>query len=95
MISGRVSLRNTVGKHIPGNPDVIVQNMAPGVSADRVKLIREAYDRTLKSPELVVEIEKRRWELNPIGGAELEELAKEVTVQPPDVIERMKWVLGR
>ena len=67
----------------------------PGVSADRVKLLREAYDRTLKSPELVAEAEKRRWELNPIGGAELEELAKEVTAQPADVIERMKWVLGR
>jgi len=67
----------------------------PGVSADRVKLLREAYDRTLKSPELMAEVEKRRWELNPISGAELEEMAKEVTVQPPDVVERMKWVLGR
>lgn len=67
----------------------------PGVPADRVKLLREAYARALKSPELIAEVEKRRWELNPLSGEELEEMAKEVTAQPPDVIERMKWVLGR
>jgi hypothetical protein len=33
--------------------------------------------------------------LEPLTGEELEALAKEVVAQPKDVIERMKWVLGR
>jgi hypothetical protein len=32
--------------------------------------------------------------LEPVGGDEMERLAKEVMAQPPEVIERMKKVLG-
>ena len=67
----------------------------PGLSAERVKILREAYASALKDPELLAEAKRRRWEVSPITGEELEEMAKEVIVQPPDVIERMKWVLGR
>jgi hypothetical protein len=33
--------------------------------------------------------------VNPLTGEELEGFAKEVIAQPPNVVERMKWVLGR
>ncbi|MBI4489058.1 MAG: hypothetical protein HY694_08220 [Deltaproteobacteria bacterium] len=68
---------------------------APGVLPDRVKILREAYAKTLKDPDLLAEAKKRNWEVNPLSGEELESLAKEVVAQPPDVTERMKWVLGR
>lgn len=68
---------------------------APGVPPDRVKILREAYAKTLKDPDLLAEAKKRNWEVNPLSGEELESLAKEVVAQPPDVTERMKWVLGR
>ncbi len=67
----------------------------PGIAQGRVKLLREAYAKTLKDPELLAEVKKRGWEVNPLTGEELESLAKEVIAQPPEVIERMKWVLGR
>ena len=67
----------------------------PGVPAERVKILREAYTRTLNDPELLSEAKKRGWEVDPLTGEELEPLAKEVIAQPPQVIERMKWVLGR
>lgn len=67
----------------------------PRLPAERVKVLREAYARTLKDPELLAEAEKRRWEMGPLTGEELEEMAKEVIIQPQNVIERMKWVLGR
>jgi tripartite-type tricarboxylate transporter receptor subunit TctC len=67
----------------------------PGVPAERVKILREAYARTLKDPDLLAEAKKRGWEVDPLIGEELESLAKEVLVQPPQVIERMKWVMGR
>ena len=68
---------------------------SPGVPAERVKILRDAYTRTLKNPDLLAEAKKRGWEVDPLTGEGLEALAKEVIVQPPQVIERMKWVLGR
>ena len=67
----------------------------PGMPADRTKVLREAYTKAMKDPELLAEAEKRGWEVNPLTGEELESLAKEVVAQPGDVIERMKWVLGQ
>ena len=67
----------------------------PGMPADRTKVLREAYAKAMKDPELLSEAEKRGWEVNPLTGEELESLAKEVIAQPPEVIERMKWVLGQ
>ena len=67
----------------------------PGVAADHTKTLRDAYAATMKDPELLAEIAKRGWDLDPLTGAELETLAKEVIAQPREVIERMKWVLGK
>jgi tripartite-type tricarboxylate transporter receptor subunit TctC len=67
---------------------------SPGVPAERVKILREAYNRTLKTPEFLEEAKKNRWELKPVAGEELEALAREVVAQPPEVIERMKQLLG-
>jgi hypothetical protein len=44
---------------------------------------------------LVDEAKKRGWELRPVGGEELEVLAKEVSLQPSDVMERMKGLMGK
>jgi tripartite-type tricarboxylate transporter receptor subunit TctC len=66
----------------------------PGIPADRVKLLRDAYAKMLRDPEFVAEANKRQWEINPVSGEKLEALAKEVVAQPPEIIERMKKVLG-
>jgi tripartite-type tricarboxylate transporter receptor subunit TctC len=68
--------------------------VTPGTPTDRLKLLREAYLKSLKDPELLAEAKKQRWEIDPLSGEEMEKLAKEVIAQPKDVIERMKWVLG-
>jgi tripartite-type tricarboxylate transporter receptor subunit TctC len=66
----------------------------PGIPLDRVKILREGYIKMLKDPEFVADANKRQWEINPVRGEKLEGLAKEVINQPPDVIERMKGILG-
>ena len=66
----------------------------PAIPAERVKILREAYSKMLKDPEFVAEANKRQWELNPVSGEKLEALAKEVIHQSPDIVERMKKVLG-
>ncbi|MEX0806043.1 MAG: tripartite tricarboxylate transporter substrate-binding protein [Candidatus Binatia bacterium] len=67
----------------------------PALAAERVKVLRQAYSNTLKDPELLTEVKKRRWDITPLTGEELEKMAKDVIVQPPEVVKRMKWVIGR
>ena len=62
----------------------------PGMSPERTKVLRDAFARTMSDPELLAEVKKREWEANGLPAEELETLAKEVVVQPPEVVERMK-----
>jgi tripartite-type tricarboxylate transporter receptor subunit TctC len=66
----------------------------PGVPADRLKILRDAYAKTMKDEQFQAEVKKRNYEFDPVGGEELDKLAKEVTNQLPDIIERLKKVLG-
>jgi tripartite-type tricarboxylate transporter receptor subunit TctC len=68
---------------------------APGVPADRVKILRNAYAKAIADPELLAEAAKQGWDVDPTKGEELQALSKEVITQPKEIIERMKWVLGR
>jgi tripartite-type tricarboxylate transporter receptor subunit TctC len=65
-----------------------------GISPDVVNTLRAGMASALKDPELKVEAEKRNYELDPVGGDEMQRLAKEVMSQPAAVLERMKKVLG-
>jgi tripartite-type tricarboxylate transporter receptor subunit TctC len=65
----------------------------PGVPAERVKILREAWNRTMKDEEFLAEAKKRRWPVAPVAGEELDSLAKEVTAQPPEVVQRLKKFL--
>lgn len=67
----------------------------PGTPAERVKILRDAYARALKDPDLLAEAEKRGWDIEPVTGDDLDARSKDVIAQPADVIEKMKWVLGK
>jgi tripartite-type tricarboxylate transporter receptor subunit TctC len=66
----------------------------PGVPADRVKIIRDAFNKTIHDPALLAEAEKRRLDIDPASGEELDTLAKEVMTAPPDVVEKVKKLIG-
>lgn len=66
---------------------------SPGIPADRVKILREAFDKTMKDPEFLAEVAKRKYELSPTRGEELERIVKESMSQPQEIIQRMKKVL--
>ena len=67
----------------------------PGIPLERAKILREAFMKALTDRELLAHALKINVEVEPTGGEELEALAKEVMTQPPDVIERMKKLLGK
>jgi tripartite-type tricarboxylate transporter receptor subunit TctC len=66
----------------------------PGTAPDRLATLREAFKKTMNDPQLQAEVEKRKYEFEPVDGEELEKIAKEVTTQPADIIARLKRVLG-
>jgi tripartite-type tricarboxylate transporter receptor subunit TctC len=66
----------------------------PGVPADRVKALRDSFDKVIKEPALLAEAERRRLEIDPTRWDEMESLAKDVMATPPDVVARMRKLLG-
>ena len=68
--------------------------MPPGVPADRVKIIRDAFNKAINDPTLLAEAEKRRLDIDPATGEELDSLAKEVMTATPDIIEKVKKLIG-
>jgi tripartite-type tricarboxylate transporter receptor subunit TctC len=66
----------------------------PGTPPDRIKMLREAFLKTLNDPEAAAEAKKARMDIEPTTGEELEALTKEIFDSPPEVIERAKKLLG-
>ena len=67
---------------------------SPGVPADRVAILREAYAKSLKDPALNEEAKKSKLEIEPATGEELQALTERVMNQPAAVIERVKKLVG-
>ena len=44
----------------------------------------------MEDKEFLAELDKRKFDLDPVPGEELEKIVKEVMSQPPDIVERMK-----
>ena len=66
----------------------------PGTPPDRVKILREAFLKTLSDPEAAAEAKKARMDIEPSTGEELEALTKEIFDSSPEVIERAKKLLA-
>ena len=68
--------------------------VTPGTPPDRVKMLRDAFVKTLSDPEVLDETKKGRMDIDPATGEELEKLVKEIFDSPPDVVERVKKILA-
>jgi tripartite-type tricarboxylate transporter receptor subunit TctC len=62
----------------------------PATPADRVAILRAAYEKAAKDPELIAEAKKLRIDVAPMRGEQLQAMAKEVMTQPPEVVEQIK-----
>ena len=68
---------------------------SPGLPAERAKILKGAFAKTLNDPDFRAQAKERRLEVNPVAGDDLETLAQDVIAQPPEVIERMKRLLEK
>jgi tripartite-type tricarboxylate transporter receptor subunit TctC len=67
----------------------------PGIPAERAKILRDAFAKTLKDPDLLAEAKKKLLEIDPTAGEELVPLAKEVMSANKDLIARLEKLLGK
>jgi tripartite-type tricarboxylate transporter receptor subunit TctC len=61
---------------------------APGIPADRLKALRDAFQATTRDPEFLTDIKKSQSEFDPAPGEYLQDLAKKIAATPPEVIRR-------
>jgi tripartite-type tricarboxylate transporter receptor subunit TctC len=66
----------------------------PGTPTDRVKMLREAFNKTMEDKEFLADLEKRKFDLDPSSGEELDKIVKDALSQPAEIIGRMKKLLG-
>jgi tripartite-type tricarboxylate transporter receptor subunit TctC len=69
--------------------------LPPKTPADRVNVIREAFQKTLSDEAALADAKKKRLEIDPTTSEELEQLAKEVVSQPPEIVARMRQLLTK
>jgi hypothetical protein len=67
----------------------------PNMRPEHVKVLREAFTKTVKDPAFLAETKNKKLDIDPSSGEEVEALAKEVMSQPPEVIERLKKLMGK
>ena len=65
----------------------------PGIPAERLKILREAFLKTMKDPDLLAEAKRKNFDITPSTGDELESLAKLVMSQPPEIVNRVKVLM--
>ncbi len=67
----------------------------PGMPAERVKTLRDAFDAMVKDPEFIADIQKTNVELEPWPGDKLQDYVAGTLNVPPSVRERAKNAFGR
>lgn len=58
----------------------------PGVPADRVKALRDAFERTMTDKEFLAEAAKLDYEIIPVSGEELQKAMEDLSATPRDVL---------
>ena len=61
----------------------------PGLPADRLRMLRNAFDATMKDPSFIAEVKKRKYSLDPESGGDLEALIKKAYATPKPIVERI------
>ena len=66
----------------------------PATPADRTKILRDAFMKSMADPALLADASKLNLEITAVSGEELTKIAKEVIDQPPEVLDRIRKILS-
>jgi tripartite-type tricarboxylate transporter receptor subunit TctC len=65
----------------------------PGVPAERIETLRQAFDATMRDPEFLAAMRSQALEVHPLGGAAVQRLMENIYASPPDVIKLARDLL--
>ena len=71
------------------------QFVADGVPADRVNILRRAFDKAMEDKDLLVDAAKGDMEIDPMTGEEMTKLMQEVYASPKEVVARLSEALKK
>jgi tripartite-type tricarboxylate transporter receptor subunit TctC len=77
------------GTHALGRP----VSAPPGIPADRVKALRDAFNATMKDPQFLAEAGKQDMPIDPWTGDQTEKMIAQFSSYPPAIYARAKDVL--
>jgi tripartite-type tricarboxylate transporter receptor subunit TctC len=66
----------------------------PGTPAERVELLRGAFDATMKDPALIAEAAQLKLELSPLPGREVQALIERLYATPEPMVREARRLLG-
>jgi tripartite-type tricarboxylate transporter receptor subunit TctC len=65
----------------------------PGMPPELVKVLRAGFDATMKDPDYLAEMTRSRRELEPVAGAELQQMLTDVAKAPKATLEKLNsWI---
>jgi tripartite-type tricarboxylate transporter receptor subunit TctC len=65
----------------------------PGIPADRLKMLREAFMKAMQDPECVAEGLKSSRVINAMEGSEVEAFIKRMYATPEPMVERIRKIV--
>ena len=63
---------------------------SPGVPAERVALLRQAFDRMLKDPAFRDDCKKAGIDISPVAGVEIQKIVTDFIATPADIVTKAK-----
>lgn len=67
--------------------------LPPGTPKERVQILREAFQETLKDPEFVADAKKSQLDIRPLAGEEMEKIVNGLFKLDPATVARLKEIL--
>jgi tripartite-type tricarboxylate transporter receptor subunit TctC len=65
----------------------------PGVPADRLKILRDAFASAAKDPELLSEAQRMNLEISALTGEEVQDLIAKLYATPLSVVEKVRDIM--
>lgn len=69
-------------------------SLPPGTPKDRVQILRQAFQATMKDREFLAEAEKSKLDISPLDGEEVERIVSDIQKLSPSVLARIKEVIS-
>ena len=68
--------------------------VAPGVPAERVRALRDAFDRMVKDPVFLEAAGKENFDINAVSGEDMQKIVADIIATPKSIADRLTQIIG-